>query len=137
MWWQDAADTGREEQRMFAEIARLESSDSELSLKLLQIRDEMAAMAAGDNSAEIAALHSRMEADNAQMDALEQTIRDQTALSRSLQAAAESMQGRLLAADLQDAGAAQAARVPVRHGGEVPRIVVTPRHRDVATNLGS
>lgn len=104
MWWQDAADTGREEQRMFAEIARLESSDSELSLKLLQIRDEMAAMAAGDNSAEIAALHSRMEADNAQMDALEQTIRDQTALSRSLQAAADSMQGRLLAAEAALAG---------------------------------
>jgi len=104
MWWQDAADTGQEEQRVFAEIARLESNDSELSLKLKQIRDELISTAASDNSAEIAALHNRMEADNAQMDTLEQTIREQTALSRSLQAAADSMQGRLLATEAALAG---------------------------------
>ena len=45
-----------------------------------------------------------IEADGAQVNSLDQTVRDQLALSRSLQAAAESMQGRLLATEAALAG---------------------------------
>jgi len=99
MWWQDQASTGQEEQRMFAEITRLESSDSELSLKLKQIRDELNSLAAGDVGAEFEAMQKRMEADRSKMDKVEQAISEQLALSRSLQAAADSMHGRLAAAE--------------------------------------
>jgi uncharacterized protein HemX len=99
MWWQDEMAGEQSDDRVFAEIARLESADSELSLKLKQVRGEMEALAGDDSSAQIAALHQRLEADGAQVAGLDQTIRDQLALSRSLQAAAESMQGRLLATE--------------------------------------
>ena len=99
MWWQDQASTGQEEQRVFTEIQRLESSDSELSFKLSQIRDELNSLAAGDAGAEFAALQKRMEADRSKLDQVEQTIGEQLALSRSLQAAADSMHGRLAAAE--------------------------------------
>jgi uroporphyrin-3 C-methyltransferase len=99
MWWQDQASTGQEEQRMFAEITRLESSDSELSLKLSQIRDELNSLAAGDVGAEFEVMQRHLEADRSKLDQVEQAISEQLALSRSLQAAADSMHGRLAAAE--------------------------------------
>jgi uroporphyrin-3 C-methyltransferase len=99
MWWQDQASTGQEEQRMFAEITRLESSNSELSLKLSQIRDELNSLAAGDVGAEFEAMQKRLEADRSKLDKAEQAISEQLALSRSLQTAADSMHGRLAAAE--------------------------------------
>jgi uroporphyrin-3 C-methyltransferase len=99
MWWQDQASTGQEEQRMFAEITRLESSDSELSLKLSQIRDELNSLAAGDVGAEFETMQRHLEADRSKLDQVEQAISEQLALSRSLQAAADSMHGRLAAAE--------------------------------------
>jgi len=84
---------------MFAEITRLESSNSELSLKLKQIRDELNSLAAGDVGAEFEAMQKRMEADRLKMDKVEQAVSEQLALSRSLQAAADSMHGRLAAAE--------------------------------------
>jgi uroporphyrin-3 C-methyltransferase len=104
MWWQDEMTREQGDDRVFAEIARLEGADSELSLKLKQVRGEIDSLADNDSSAQIAALHQRLEADSAQVDSLDQTIRDQLALSRSLQAAAESMQGRLLATEAALAG---------------------------------
>jgi len=100
MWWQDEMAGEQSDDRVFAEIARLESADSELSLKLKQVRGEMESLADDDSSAQIAALHKRLEADGAQVASLDQTIGDQLALSRSLQAAAESMQLRLLATEV-------------------------------------
>jgi uroporphyrin-3 C-methyltransferase len=99
MWWQDQASSGQEEKRVFAEISRLEGSDGELSLKLKQLRDEMDSLAAGDVGAEFAAVQKRLEADRSKMGDVEQAISDQLRLSRSLQAAADSMQGRLAAAE--------------------------------------
>ncbi len=104
MWWQDEMAAEQSDDRVFAEIARLESADSELSLKLKQVRGEMESLANNDNSAQIIALHKRLETDSAQVDTLDQTIKDQLALSRSLQAATESMQGRLLATEATLAG---------------------------------
>jgi len=104
MWWQDEMAGEQSDDRVFTEIARLESADSELSLKLTQVRGEMDSLAGNDSSAQIAALHKRLETDQVKVDSLDQTIRDQLALTRTLQAAAESMQGRLLAAEAALAG---------------------------------
>jgi len=99
MWWQDQASLGLEEDRVFSEISRLETSDSELSLKLNQVRSEVDSLASGDAGAELAALQRRIEADRSKMAGVEQAISEQLARSRSLQAATESMQGRLMAAE--------------------------------------
>ena len=104
MWWQDEMAGEQGDDPVFAEIARLESADSELSLKLKQVLGQMESLADQDSSAQFAELHKRLEADSAQVQSLDQTIRDQLALSRSLQAAAESMQGRLLATEAALAG---------------------------------
>ncbi len=99
MWWQDqiAQDEGAD--RAFTEIARLESADSELSLRLKQLRDELDSLPGDDSRGEIAALQQRLESGVAEVDRLEQSLNEQLALSRTLQAAAEAMQGRLLAAE--------------------------------------
>ena len=99
MWWQDQASSGEQEQQVFTEISRLDSNDSELSLKLKQVRDELNSLAAGDVGAEFKALQNRLAADRSKMAAVEKSIDDQLALSRSLQAATESIQGRLLASE--------------------------------------
>jgi uroporphyrin-3 C-methyltransferase len=64
----------------------------------------MKTLADNDSSAQIIALHKRLETDSAQVDTLDQTIKDQLALSRSLRTATESMQGRLLATEATLAG---------------------------------
>jgi len=99
MWWQDqiAQDEGAD--KTFTEIARLESADSELSLRLKQLRDELDSLPGDDSRGEIAALQQRLESGVAEVDRLEQSLNEQLALSRTLQAAAEAMQGRLLAAE--------------------------------------
>ncbi len=99
MWWQDQASGGEREQRVFTEISRLDSSDSELSLKLKQVRDEIDSLAAGDVGAEFKALQNRLATDRAKMAEVEKAIGDQMSHSRSMQAATESMQGRLLATE--------------------------------------
>ena len=99
MWWQSQSSAGQEDQRIFSEITRLEGHDSELNLKLKAVRDELDSLASGDVSAEFTALQQRIEADRSKVSEVEQTISEQLALSRSLQAAASSMQGRLLAAE--------------------------------------
>ena len=104
MWWQDELSSKQDDERVFAEITRLETANSELSLKLNQIRDEMESLGNNDSRAQITALHKRLESDRTQVDSLDQTIRDQLSLTRSLQAAAESMQGRLLATEAALAG---------------------------------
>jgi len=104
MWWQDEMAGEQGDDRVFTEFARLESADSELSLELKQVRGDMKSLVDNDSSAQIAALHKRLEADGVQVDSLDQSVRDQLALSRSLQAAAESMQGRLLATEAALAG---------------------------------
>ena len=104
MWWLDEMTGEQGDDPVFAEIAGLASADNELSLKLEQALGQLESLADHDSSAQIAELHKRLEADSAQVRNLDQTIRDQLALSRSLQAAAESMQGRLLATEATLAG---------------------------------
>ena len=99
MWWQDQAGIEQQEQRVLAELSRLDGRNDELSLKLNQVRDEMDSLAAGDVGAEFRTMQSRLETDRKKLDATEASINQQLEMSRSLQAAARSMQGRLVAAE--------------------------------------
>lgn len=103
-WWQAQGWGNQAESRAFSEITRLESSDEELSLKINQLRDEVDGLASGDVSAEFDALQRRLQADREQMAEVEQAMQDQMALSRSLQAATTSVQGRLQAAEAAVSG---------------------------------
>jgi uroporphyrin-3 C-methyltransferase len=98
-WWQGQSSGNEEAARVYNEISRLESSDSELGLKIKQLRDELDTLASGDVGAEFEALQKRLESDRRAMTDIEQSMQEQLALSRSLQAAADSMQGRLQAAE--------------------------------------
>ena len=99
MWWQDQSVDGQQDERVFAEIARLEGNDSELTLKLNRIRDELETLSASDSGAEFEAMQRRLEADRSKLGNLERAITEQLNQSRSLQAAADSMHGRLAAAE--------------------------------------
>jgi len=99
IWWQDELAAERDDDRVFPALARLESTDKELSLGLNQVEGKLESLAEKDNSAQIAALHARLEADAAQLARLDQTIRDQQAYSRSWQSDTASIQGRLRAAE--------------------------------------
>ncbi len=64
----------------------------------------MDTLASGDVGAEFQALQRRMQTDREQLAGIEQGMQEQMALSRSLQAATSSMQGRLQAAEAAVAG---------------------------------
>lgn len=98
-WWQGQQAGSASEARAMGEVARLEAGQDELSLKIKQLRDELNTLASGDVSAEFQALQRRLETDRRQMAEVEQAMQEQLALTRSLQTAAESMQGRLRAAE--------------------------------------
>lgn len=98
-WWQSLGAGSEIESDVLAEVARLQANDSELSLKITQVREEIDGLASGDVSAEFEALQQRMRSDREKMAEVEAAMSDQLALSRSLQAAAESVQGRLRAAE--------------------------------------
>jgi uroporphyrin-3 C-methyltransferase len=116
MWWQDQTSRGQQDERVFAEIARLESSDSALALKLQQLRDELEQVTSADDAAQLAALEDRLAADRGQLDRAERAIREQTALAQSLQAVTDSMRERLLAAE---AALSAVSNRPVDAGGEL------------------
>ena len=102
-WWALQGE-GDGESKMLTEVARLQAGDEELSLKISQVREQLDMLASGDVSAEFEALQRRLEADRAQMAQVEQAMQEQLALSRSLQAATESVQGRLQAAEAAVSG---------------------------------
>lgn len=104
MWWQDRLSSGQERQELVAnlagEIGRLERSDGDLSARLGALRAELEQLAAEAGGGDaLADLRSGAAADRQQLERLEQSLREQTALSRSLQAATDALQTRLLAAE--------------------------------------
>lgn len=99
MWWQDQQGVATEQTRLLNEIARLDGGDEELRLRIMELRDELDTLASGDVSAEFRALQQRAASDREQLARLEQAIREQTTLSRSLQTATDAMQDRLQAAE--------------------------------------
>lgn len=103
-WWQAQQAGSAADSQAIAEVARLDAGQDELSLKFNQLRNELDTLASGDVSAEFEALQRRIESDRRQMAEVEQAMQEQLALSRSLQAATESMQGRLRAAEAAVSG---------------------------------
>ena len=103
-WWQGQASGDDASERVYAEIARLEGSDSELALKIKAVRDEVDALSSEDVDAAFQAMQQRLETDRVKMAEVEQTMQEQLAVSRSLQAAATSAQARLQAAEAAVAG---------------------------------
>jgi uroporphyrin-3 C-methyltransferase len=116
MWWQDQSSGGQQEERVWAEIARLESGASEVSLELRQLRDELEQVRSADDAGQVAALESRLAEDRAQLDRAERAIGEQSALAQSLQAVTDSMRERLLAAE---AALSAVSSRPVDAGGEL------------------
>jgi uroporphyrin-3 C-methyltransferase len=106
IWWQDQQGTDRAESRAISEIARLDGADSELDLKIRQLRDRVEGIPTSDSSSEIAALESRLQSDAEEFERLNQAISEQLAVSRSLQIAGEALQRRLAAAESALAGVA-------------------------------
>jgi uroporphyrin-3 C-methyltransferase len=104
MWWQDQSAIGQEEERLLAEIARLENRDNSLDEALRALRETVTAQGTGGTSAAVEALQARADADRAQLEKAEQAVSEQLALSRSLQQAADALHGRLLAAEAALAG---------------------------------
>ena len=98
-WWQMQMAGSEASTAAVTEMARLDAGQSQISLEIKQLRDEIDSLASGDVSAEFAALQRRLETDRRQMADVERALQEQLALSRSLQAAAESAQGRLRAAE--------------------------------------
>jgi uroporphyrin-III C-methyltransferase len=120
LWWQDRLSAGQERQNLAehlaGEIARLEASDDGLSSGLSELRAELATLAAADGSDALADLRSGAAADRERLQALEQSLREQLALSRSLQAASDALHTRLLAAE---AGLAQLSARELDAAGEL------------------
>lgn len=106
MWWQDSSGRGQEEERVFTEIARLESRDHELTMRIQQLQDGVEALPSGDASAEIEALERRLGSGISQVEQVERSMSEQLAQSRSLQVASDAMQRRLQAAESALAGMA-------------------------------
>jgi len=106
MWWQGQSSQPDAEDTLSTEIARLNNASSELSSKLKQLQDRVGDLPSSDNSAMLNTLDSRLKSSVAEIDRLEQSVAEQMALSRSVQAAAQSMQGRLLSVEAAVAGVA-------------------------------
>jgi uroporphyrin-3 C-methyltransferase len=99
MWWQDQAEVETDDARMLTEISRLEAGDQELTRKITQLGEQFDALAEGDVSGEFQALQGRLQNDREQVAELDRQMREQLALTRSLQTAVDSTQGRLQAAE--------------------------------------
>lgn len=95
---------GQEEERLMAEVARLESRANGLGEELRTLRETVTARGAEDTAGALAALEARAESDRAQLQKAEEALNEQLALSRSLQSAADALHGRLLAAEAALAG---------------------------------
>lgn len=104
MWWLDQSAVDQQEQRVITELSRLENADSELALKVQQVRDEVSSLAEGDIGAEFSALQDRLEADRRKLESAETAISEQMELARSMQAEASQIRGRLVAAEAALAG---------------------------------
>jgi uroporphyrin-3 C-methyltransferase len=99
VWWQDWTVAGPERQRLADQIARVDASDGALSTRLSALQSELGALASADGGEALANLQSGAAAQRTRLDGVEQSVAEQLALSRSLQAATAALHERLLAAE--------------------------------------
>jgi uroporphyrin-3 C-methyltransferase len=99
IWWQEWTVAGPERQRLADQVARVDASDTSLSAEMNELRGELGALAAADSGAALADLQRGFAADRARLVGMEQSLAEQLALSRSLQAATAALHERVLAAE--------------------------------------
>jgi uroporphyrin-3 C-methyltransferase len=116
LWWQGSAGPGEESARSADELARLGSSQNEISQQIQALRTRVDSLESSDSGSALAGLQSRTDAQQATVSGLRQSMADQVALTRSLQSALEAMQSRLLAAE---AGLADIATLDLDGRGEL------------------
>jgi uroporphyrin-3 C-methyltransferase len=106
MWWQDQAAERFEGDRLDVEIARLASQDSRFSDQLRELRAELESRPAGVGAEQVDELRGHLSEDRARVEALQQGLQEQVALTQSLQMSADAMHARLLTAEAALAEAA-------------------------------
>jgi uroporphyrin-3 C-methyltransferase len=99
LWWQGQSAEGAGEEQLQRDIASLESKASEQSQRIDALTADLASLDDRDLRAQVEALQRRLETDRSELSQAEKASGEQLALSRSLQAAAESMQHRLAAVE--------------------------------------
>jgi len=99
LWWQDRGTAGQAQQRLADETLRLEAADSSLEQKLDRLRQELDAVRAENYGQALARMQEGVEAEGARLADLANSIEEQLAVTRSLQAATDAMHARLLAAE--------------------------------------
>lgn len=102
MWWQERSLAGQEHDLaadLAAAVARLDNSDRSSSAQLDEMRRALEALAAADGGDALAGLRGEAAADRERLASLEQSLREQVVLSRSLQAAGDALHGRLSTAE--------------------------------------
>ena len=99
IWWQDQASGDSTSAQLLSEVSRLESNDGHLSAQLQELSKAIEALSAAGDTDTLNELKARSSEDRAQLEAMQQALQQQLALTRSQQEAADAMQGRLLAAE--------------------------------------
>jgi uroporphyrin-3 C-methyltransferase len=106
LWWQSESSDVADGDRLESEVARLESNDSRLSTQLQELQGLVESRSDGVGAEQLDELRGRVSGSQAEVEALQATLQEQVALTRSLQLSADAMHGRLLAAEaaLAEAG---------------------------------
>jgi uroporphyrin-3 C-methyltransferase len=99
IWWQDQASGDSTSAQLLSEVSRLESNDGHLSAQLQELSKAIEALSAAGDTDTLNELKARSSEDRAQLEAMQQALQQQLALTRSQQEAADAMHGRLLAAE--------------------------------------
>ena len=98
-WWQGQLVGETEGDWLNSEISRLESNDSRLSAQLGDLGEAVESLSADSGSDRFEALQARLSEDRAQLQALQQNVQEQIAMTGSQQRAVDVIHGRLLAAE--------------------------------------
>lgn len=98
IWWQDRS-SGLREQALQSEVSRLDRGNSELKQQVQALDDRVRSLSTGDREGQVSDLQKRLAATGKRLDELDSTLQEQSAITRSLQAASESEHSRLVAAE--------------------------------------
>jgi uroporphyrin-3 C-methyltransferase len=90
---------GPERQRLADQLARVEAGHGAVSARVSALQDEVGVLASADSGGALADLQRGAAADRARLLAVEQSLAEQLALSRSLQPATAALHERLLTAE--------------------------------------
>jgi len=99
MWWQDRVSGDTVSATLQADLARLEISDSRLAGQLEELSRGLESLSATSSADPLADLDNRLSTDRAQVQAVQDSLAEQIALTRAQQQAVDALHARLLAAE--------------------------------------